>query len=341
MNHIDLKYSNILSTRLDMFKIKQTYPYRANCRCPICGDSQKSKTKARGWILEKDNSALFYCHNCGASLQLRNLLKAIDINLYNDYVVDSLIEKPNRKEEKTKPIDTLVQKRPKFEKRGSPLKGLKKISSLPFNHPCKKYIESRRIPANQHYRLYYSPKFVEWVNTIAPDKMEKRSTDHSRLVMPFIDKKGNVFGFNARAFDENQLRYITIMLDENRAKVFGLNALDSTKKYYVVEGPIDSLFLSNSIAMAGADLKTEDLPNVENAIFVFDNEPRNTQIVNRMEKCIEKGYSVCFWPKSVIANDVNDMILSNITSDEIQNIINENAFRGLEAKLKLSYWRKC
>ena len=339
MNHLDLKYSNILSARLDMFKVKQNNPYRANFRCPICGDSQKSKTKARGWILEKDNSAIFYCHNCGASLRLRNLLKAIDTNLYNEYVIDSLLEK-NPKKETTKPLDKLTQRRPKFEKSNSPLKSLKKVSSLPYNHSCRKYIDSRKVPINQHHRMYYAKNFVEWVNSIKPDALPERREDHSRLVLPFIDKQGNIFGFNARAFSKDQLRYITIMLDD-KPKLFGLDRLDSTKRYSVVEGPIDSLFLQNAVAMVGSDSNANGLPNAENAVFVFDNEPRNQDIVSRMSKCIKNGHFVCIWPERIDEKDVNDMVLSGISHEEIQNIINSNTHKGLEAELKLSYWRKC
>lgn len=345
MNHVDLKYTGILSSRLDLFKVKQHNPYRANFRCPICGDSQKSKTKARGWLLEKDNSALFYCHNCGASHNLRGLLKAIDTNLFNEYVVDSLLEKGVRKEvkpeRKVKPLETLKQKRPNFDKKGSPLKLIKKVSSLQPNHMCRKYLDERKIPTNQHYKLYYAPEFNRWVNSILPNKLPELEKDSPRLVMPFIDKKGNIFGFNARAFNPYELRYITIMLDEDSSKIFGLNELNSSRKYYVVEGPIDSLFLSNCVAMAGADGNASGLPNSENAVFIFDNEPRNREIVARMSKTINQDLSICIWPEKIQEKDINDMILSGMTAREIHKIINENTYYGLEAKLKLSFWRKC
>ena len=155
MNLVDLKYAGILSTRLERFSIKAHTPYRANCRCPICGDSQKNKNKARGWILEKDNSAIFYCHNCGASMGMRNFLKAVDTNLYNEYVIDSALEKGYKTKEiaEVKPLDKLTKSQPKFNKTGSPLLKIKKVSSLNFSHPVKKYVEKRRIPANQQYKL--------------------------------------------------------------------------------------------------------------------------------------------------------------------------------------------
>lgn len=331
-----MKYTNLLSVRLDRFKVKSNRPYKVNFRCPICGDSEVSKTKARGWILEKDNKAVFYCFNCSTGMTLRKLLKQIDIGLYNDYVVDMKLES-GVKQEIQSPIDTLVHKVPVFRRHNSPLLRIKKISQLEADHPAKKYIESRRIPYAKHYKLYYAPKFNAWVNTILPNKLDSK-LDEPRLVLPFIDKDGNLLGFTGRSFKKNSLRYLTIMLDENANKLFGLDTVDFNKKYYVVEGPIDSLFLDNSVAMAGADGSSDGLTNLNNAVFVFDNEPRNKEICSRMEKILDKGYKLCIWPEKLVDKDINDMILSGL---DPQSIIDSNTYSGLQGKLQLSYWRKC
>lgn len=341
MNAIDLKYAGLLSSRLDLFKVKQHNPYRANFRCPICGDSQKSKLKARGWILEKENSAIVYCHNCQASLSMRNFLKFLDHNLYNDYVVDSLIDKKAVSTPRIKPLDKLKKKNPIYTKKGSPLLSIKKVSALKHDHRVKKYLASRRIPSEQQYRMYYAQKFNEWVNSIIPNKLPNLERDCPRLVFPFIDERGVVFGFNARALGDDSLRYITIMIDEDRNKIFGLDQVDFSRKYYVVEGPIDSLFIPNSVAMAGADGNANGLQNPENAVFVFDNEPRNKEIVNRMSKCIERGLNVCIWPEKLEEKDINDAILAGMSKSEILETINLNTYRELEAKLQLSFWKKC
>ena len=346
MNATDLKYAGILSTRLERFSVKEHSPYRANCRCPICGDSQKSKLKARGWILEKDNSAIYYCHNCGASHGMRNFLKIVDHNLYNEYVIDTALDKKARRElfqpkQEVKPLDTLTMKAPNFKKKGSPLLKIKKVSSLNYDHKAKLYVQKRQIPASEQYKLYYAPKFNEWVNSIIPGKLPKLENDSPRLVMPFIDKEGNLFGFNARAFASNELRYITIMIDEDMPKIFGLDTVNFDKKYYVIEGPIDSLFVDNSVAMAGADGNASGLENTENAVFVFDNEPRNKEIVSRMERCLNKGYKICIWPEKVLDKDINDVILSGASPADVKRMIDDNTYRGLEGKLHLSYWKKC
>ena len=159
-------------------------------------------------------------------------------------------------------------------------------------------------------------------------------------MLPFIDKKNNVFGFQGRAFKKESIRYITIMLDEDMPKIFGLQDVNFDRTYYVVEGPIDSLFLNNCVAMAGADGNASGLESVENAIFVFDNEPRNKEIVARMEKALDKGYKVCIWPSNILDKDINDMILSGIKGVDIQMIIDQNSYSGLRGKLQLSEWRK-
>lgn len=336
MNHIDMKYAGILSTRLERFSIKSYSPYKANLRCPICGDSQKSKTKARGWILDKNNKSFYYCHNCGVSLTFEKFLKTIDNSLYNEYIIDSKIEKDLLNQKPVKPLDKLTMKKPSFQKGKSPLLKIKKVSSLKQNHPVKKYLQKRAIPAHSHYKLYYAPKFNEWVNSILPDKLS--SKDEPRLVLPFIDETGNMFGFTGRAFDPKSLRYLTIMIDEDKPKIFGLNEVDFSKQYFVAEGPIDSLFLKNAVAMAGADGNSKGLKNLENAVYVFDNEPRNSEIVKRMEKVIEAGNKIVIWPENLVDKDINDMVLSGL---EPQHIVESNIYSGLEGKLKLSYWRKC
>ena len=347
MNHVDLKYCGILSTRLDRYEIKQTNPYEANFRCYVCGDSKKSTNKKRGWILDKGNKAFYYCHNCGYSRPLDYFLKDHFHSLYDEYVTDIVMEKKslNRnvpKKQDVKPLDKLVMAQPKFTNKSSPLRRIKKVSSLPSDHPVKKYVEKRKIPAKQHYRLYYAPKFNKWVNSIIPDKLNTKY-DEPRLVIPLIDKNDVMFGFAGRSFDPKaSLRYITIMIDEEMPKVFGLDTVDFDKKYYVVEGQIDSLFLTNAVAMAGADGNTHALENVDNAVFMFDNEPRNKEIVARMVKVIERGDKIVILPHSVskYGKDINEMVMNGLTTADIELLLDNHTYSGLEAKLALTIWKR-
>jgi hypothetical protein len=221
----------------------------------------------------------------------------------------------------------------------TPLGKLKKVSQLTPNHKAKKYILSRRIPSNYHYKLFYAPKFYEFVNQCIPGKFPENEFDEPRLIIPFIDKNENLIGFQGRALGKSDLKYITIMIDEDSPKIFGLDTVDLTQPVYVVEGPIDSMFINNAIAMAGADVSGLDKMSAE-YIFIYDNEPRSAEIVRRIDKTITQNHSVVIFPNNLKEKDINDMIMSGLSSGEVSDIISNNTFNGLAAKAKLTEWRR-
>lgn len=346
MDWIDHKYIGILSTRLERFhRTGKSYSFR----CPLCGDSQKNKFKTRGYLIEKSKGVLYYCHNCHASMGMQKFMERVDPNMAADYVKDRFTEKykaapvPAPVKEQKPDISKIVV--PNFAKSDSPLAGLKKISQLAHNHPAKLYVQQRLIPTPVHYKLFYAPKFKAWVNSLIPDKFNAEK-DEPRLIIPFLDREGNCYGFQGRSFaKDTMLRYITIMLDESKPKIFGLDTVDTTTRFYVLEGPIDSMFLQNAVAMAGADMSSlfanGDQDVKQNAIMVFDNEPRNIDIVKRIDSCIEAGYNVCIWPTEIHQKDINDMVkVGGKRPTDLQLIIDMNTFSGLEAKLKLTRWKK-
>lgn len=336
---IDIQYAQMLSGRLDHFKIRHTAPYKINFRCPLCGDSQKSRSKARGWLLERDNKFSYYCHNCGASHSFNNFLKTVDPLLYNDYIAEKFISVANTSTKDTKkeaPDEAFKTKAPVFTKSNDPLKKLKKISQLSHDHPIKKYITSRQIPPAHHYRLFYARHFMTWINEIIPNKFDpaKIGKDEPRLVIPFLDENGKIFGVSARGFNPKGIRYITIMFDE-RPKIFGLDKVNLKHPYYIVEGALDSMFLENAISMNGAEGNGNSAN--ENAIYVFDSEPRNKEIHKRMEKVIKNGYSICIWPENLPGKDINDMHLAGLN---VEKLIEDHTYKGLQAELKFQSWRR-
>ncbi len=341
MNWIDLKYIGALAPRLSMFSRKSDTVW--NMRCPLCGDSRKSKTKARGYILGKNNKFFYTCHNCHASMSFSKFLEQVDPTAYGDYRRETFLERANNTErivEPTPDISRFIT--PKFIK-FTALADLKKISQLEVDHPAKRYIVARKIPSMMHSKLFYAPRFKTWTNTIIPGKFDLLGKDEPRLVIPFIDQNGNMFGYQGRAFFDTEPRYITIILDDEKPRVYGLERLDVRKKVFVVEGPIDSLFIPNCIAMGSAYLdKTSISIGIvpSNTVMVYDNEPRNKDIIKAIEKCIDSQYSVCIWPENISCKDINEMICSGLSSFEIQNIINDNTYNGLLAKMRLSQWKK-
>jgi len=330
-SYIDLKFINDLSGRLSQFKKKTDYLF--NFRCPHCGDSQKSKTKARAYLYRVKNDMFFKCHNCGQGQNLANFIKFVDPKLYESYLLERY-----KKSAPATPKPKFDFKPTKFKDQ-TPIDDLKSIKDLPEDHPARLYCDNRKIPEKCFDKLFLSDKFMTLVNEVKPNTY-KVIKDHPRLIIPFYDTTGKVFAFQGRAFGKEQPKYLTIKLDENKQKVYGLDKVNFQQPIYITEGPIDSLFIDNCLAAGGADLFLRNkIPN-DQITYIFDNEPRNKEIVKRMYKVIEQNFNVVIWPEDLQLKDVNDMILSGLTKLQLQDIISNNTYSKLSALTKLNYWKK-
>lgn len=340
---LDQKYASLVGTQLQQFKVIKTKPYSARFRCPVCGDSKTNKFKTRGYFYEHTDRINVKCHNCGYSASLQKFIQLINPVLYTEYKIEFM---KNADASNNTP-QQFVSDVTKFSTRRvdhfDPFKELRKISQLPHDHIAKKYILNRKIPSNTHYRIYYSPTYYRWVNEILPDKFNDKALalDEPRIVLPFIDDRGYVFGFTGRAIRPSTgLRYSTIILDDTKQKVFGLDTINKNKTVYIVEGPIDSLFLDNCLAMAGSDVNFNLLADPNNLVVIYDNEPRNKEIVNKINKAIDQGFKVCIWPENIKEKDINDMISGGHTGASIQAIVDQNTYKGLSAKMRMQSWSK-
>ena len=324
---IDVKYIQLVSSRLVLFARKKADLY--NFRCPYCGDSQKRRNKARGYLFKIKNDFVFKCHNCGMGRTLANFLKDQDTFLHDQYVMEKFKDGKTGKGT-TVPNPKFEFKEPKFVKKDT---GLEKISELNISHPAREYLENRGIKDLEYF--YYCPKFKEWTNK-QKKMFDNLKQDSPRIIIPFKDKQGNLFGYQGRSLaPKAKLRYITIMLDEEQPKIFGLDRINETETVYVTEGPFDSMFISNSIAMCGSDVELSSLDC--QFVYIYDNEPRNKQIVERIDKTIRQGNKVVIWPKNIQQKDINDMVLAGLN---VQNVVESNVYSGLEATLKLNDWKK-
>ena len=334
--YIDLNYISKIQPRLQQFKKKRDYLF--NFRCPVCGDSKKSKTKARAYLYRVKNDMFFKCHNCSASHNLSNFIKLVDRPLYDQYILERYKgSKPigeNNLFEKFK-IDT------KKKLKSTPLQGLTAFSNLNDDHPAKQYLLKRKIPENYFSKLFLCNKFQAYVNKLKPGTFSKETDkyEHPRLIIPFYDVDDEVFALQGRAFGKEQPKYLTLKLYENKQKIFGLDRLNLQKTIYIVEGPLDSLFLDNCIAAAGADIH---LPTeTKDVVFVFDNEPRNRQIIEKMYKLIDDNYSMVIWPEGTKEKDINEMIINGKTKKQIQKIIFDNTYSSLSAITQLNSYKRC
>jgi predicted RNA-binding Zn-ribbon protein involved in translation (DUF1610 family) len=324
MDFVDVKYINMLSLRLLKFKRVKNNLY--NFRCPICGDSHKNKNRARGYLYQVKNNTNYKCHNCGVNISFSNFLKEVDDNLHKEYTFEKF------KEGKTGKNFVVKEPEFKFEKPTFSKKVKLNLPKASEDVTTKKYLESRKLDPE---KFYFADKFKEWVNTLKPT-FDNTKYDEPRIVIPLYGFDGNLIGIQGRALISNSVKYITIMLDEEAPKIYGLESINTKLPVYVVEGPFDSTFINNCVALCGSDGDVRCLEGSD-IIFIYDNEPRNKEIVRRIGDTIDRGYKVVIWPLTIQEKDVNDMILSGL---DAKTVIESNIYSGLKAKLKFTTWKK-
>jgi len=341
MLFIDVKYANILGSRLRNFKQKNDYLW--NYSCPVCGDSSKNKLKARGYIYRTKQDLFVKCHNCGHSTNLGNLIKYVDSKLYDEYVLERYKGGASKHNDHKDIVDTsvFIDTKP-IVLQDSVLDSLERLDMMVPKHPAVNYVRDRKIPKDKWKLLYFASKFKAFTNSVTPKFQEPIVDEHPRMIIPYFNSHGKVFAYQARAYGREEPKYYTIKIDENEEKIYGLERIDYGKRIYVVEGPIDSLFLPNAIAVSGSSFDTPTIRQLlTNATIVMDNEPRNKEIVKQLNKYIDLGYSVCMFPDNIKQKDINEMVLhGEMTPEEITKLINTNTYAGIEAKLKFAQWRK-
>jgi len=319
MNLIDSKYIGVVSSRLTKFKRIKADLY--NFRCPICGDSKKNKTKTRGYLYTIKADVNYRCHNCGASMTFSSFLKEIDPVVHKQYVFErfkdghtgrgTVVEEP-----------TFNFEKPIFKTNVDlPLASTVDIS--------RNYLEKRKLDPTQ---FYYAERFVEYVNS---HKQSLDVREHPRIIIPLYYEK-NLVGVQGRALDSNSVKYITTIFYDDAPKIYGLDNIRRDAPVFVTEGPFDSTFLCNSIAMCGSDGDVRKW-GVSDPIWVYDNEPRNREIVKRISDTINRGEKVVIWPNNIYEKDINDMVLAG---HDVQSVVESNTYSGLESNLQFTTWKK-
>lgn len=339
-SYLDAKFINLVSPRLERFAWKKSN--LAVCRCPVCGDSTKNKAKTRFYFYEKGGNYFVRCHNCDYSTTLGVFIRFLDESLYSQYCLERLKD--------TQEAQGRPEPKPKRETPQKPsneaLATIPRLVDLPADHPANRWAETRRIPEQKRHLLYYSPNFFEFVNLIDP---EAKVGDDERIVIPIFDRTGNLAGIQGRLLKTStqkwkEIRYITIKVDPDGDRLwYGLERVKTDQPIIVVEGPLDSLFLRNSVAMLGLSdplYVPEGIPK-ERLIYALDNEPRNEQVVAAMTTLINAGRSVCIWDRNVKSiKDINDMVMRNIRPVEVESMIRTCTYNGLSGLLALNRWKK-
>ena len=338
---IDSKFVRLLSSRLRNFKQKKDYLW--NFSCPFCGDSKKNLSKARGYVFAKGNNLFYGCHNCGVGTNVANLVKQVDPSLHQEYTLERYKEgKSNTSNFKA---TTLNIPPPRFDKLAKQkiFEHSEWCDKLPSRHFCLTYLQKRHIPQEYHSKLLFTFKYKQFIDALIPNH-GKELIDDARLIIPFYDVYNDLIAVSGRALENSDktLRYITIRtVDSDSKLVYGMDMVDLNQTVKIVEGPIDSLFLSNCLASGDANLNlTAKNISADDKVLIFDNQPRNKEIVKLMHDAIKSNSSVVIWPDNIQAKDINEMVMSGISSDEIEKIISSNTFTGLRAQMRFVSWKK-
>ena len=321
MDLVDSKYIGIISSRL--LKFKRVKPNLYNFRCPICGDSQKHRNKARGYLYGMKADVNFRCHNCGASMTFSNFLKTMDHVIHKQYVFEKF------KDNKTG-RGTVVEE-PKFNFEAPQFKSKLDLPKASTNPVAKKYLENRKLNPD---KFYYTDKFKAWSNS-HKKTFDSVNYDEPRIIIPLFYKKTMV-GFQGRSLGPSKVKYITVMINDDAPKIYGLDQVRGGTPVYITEGPFDSTFLLNSIAMCGADGDVGKW-GISTPVWVYDNEPRSKEITTRISNTIDRGESVVIWPSNIHEKDINDMVLAG---HNVQELVESNVYNGLKAKLQFNTWKR-
>lgn len=344
--YIDKKYANLLAPRLPLFKWGGNG--QANFRCPICGDSDKNKTKKRGYLYEYKDSLNMKCHNCGASMSFHNFLKGLDDALYRDYITDAFKYNNDHRwyEKKSKDREENVSELVVTKELEPALGVLQCVLDLPEDHICKQYVRNRKIPMKHWEDLFYVENFQTWTNKyVEKDKFKKPPFKDERMVIPFRSLKGKAFAYQGRSLTNNDLRYITINPSDSML-IYGLDRINKKRRkgqpIYTFEGPIDSMYFDDTLAAAGSSLKKLLKSNNKNLVFVYDNEPRSKEICEQMEQVINDPSepNIVIWPKELTLKDIGNMIESGLKAEELLDIMSKSTYNGLEAKLEFLEWKR-
>lgn len=143
--------------------------------------------------------------------------------------------------------------------------------SLPEDHPARRYVKARRLPEAHRDVLLWDEAFDHTASLM--DGTERRPD--ARLVIPYVDASGKkltaILGRTIRSGAGP--KYMAAKCDPDAPLIFGLERVQPYGNVLVLEGPLDSLFLANAVAVTGTNLTSAAnvLPK-ERLILIYDNQ---------------------------------------------------------------------
>lgn len=315
--------------------------------CPICGDSERNKRSARGYVLGIDDSekCVYYCHNCNVSISYKNLLKSVServFQLYKDEFKKSLLTqfKNRKKTFKINSISKAPNKPLVDDRRVFKHKLIYNVGQLDKTHTAALYLTKRNIPEMNHKRLFYidTNPYVIFRDIFGSDKYDDKydlKINRESIVIPHYNDKNEPIGMTVRNLSaDSPIRYIKLMTSESEQYFYNQEGLDWQQKTYILEGQMDVLSFSNNcqiIAMCSTNNKLSTIPkNVikKNIVYCFDNEYDNKNIQCSINSIAEAGHGVFIWPSEFRCKDFNDLKMTGKSDIEMKKIINNNTYYG-------------
>ena len=328
---------------LERYRLVRFSPLKINARCPACGDSEKSRIKARFWVNEKDGDLLVGCFNCNYHSNFVNFCKEYFPDTYKELIFQKFKSEP----QKDFDINELGKSKLKITEKSNLELLLNKysvrIDKLPENHPILMYINSRKIP-KEHFCYFYFTK--QWQHLVHAHQNESyiNPQDENRLIMVIKDFDNRITAIQGRSLaKEPRNKYITIKEHDDANKIFGLDKVDLSKTVFLTEGIVDSLFLDNACAITGGSMNFDEIPiPKDKRVFVWDNEPQASHTVDRIAQAIKAGEKIVLFDEvNWKSKDINDLIIKEqISKEEVNNYRNNNIVQNLFAELRFKNWKK-
>lgn len=326
---VEQKYIGFLSSSLPKFKRIHDGLYEFQHSC-----ERSSSTKTRGRISRYPGQYQVYCHNCGYSHTFSYFLRELNPTMYAQYRLEifrgssgAAVETPLFVADPPAHGNTQIQ--------------FTSLLQLPSDNLSVSYAKRRMIPKKYWGRIGHVDNFCEFARKVDPNFNVPATP---RIIFPYYDAGGNVFAISGRSLTPGEEpRYSNLTVDKSKEKIYGLWKVDLHREIIAVEGQIDSLFLDNAVGAAGMSYRKKFFKdNKDKLVICPDNDfVSNKQVRASLLKSIKEGAGVCLlYPKYAGFKDINDIIMSGVSSDELMCFISKNTKRGLAAELELTYATK-
>jgi hypothetical protein len=313
---------------------KSNNSYEAGC--PICREGNSWNKKRRLYYLPE--SGVMCCHNCGWYSNTMKWVLEVSGLTYNEIVNEIKANEFNVIDISTETVSVSS-----FEVESLPKDSINLLSKQQVD-----YYHDNKI-VQQAVQYIKSRKLDTAVN--APPAIYLSLTDSvhkNRVCLPSYDTNNKVVYYQTRSFLENDDRPKYLSKINSPKNVYGIeNVTDIHKYIYLFEGPIDSFFIENGVAIYGIqENSTQSLTEYQrdilskyyymNTVWVLDNQHIDTASREKTKLLLDRGENVFIWPRSLSKfKDFNEMCMKYNLDEIDHKFIESRTFSGSDAKMQL------